>query len=77
MTSNTMGVPLKLTSYPLETLLSGGVLNSKIYQKVPDHMLGQNAKAYLSIFWNQFVRGGGVYFWTPRILSCYALNKNL
>lgn len=65
-----MGVPLKLTSYPLETLLSGGVLNSKIYRTVPDHMLGQYAKANLSISLKRFVRRG-VSFWTPRILCCY------
>lgn len=62
MRINTMGVPLKLTSYPLETLLSGGVFNSKIYQQVPDHMLGHYGKAYLSIFSKQICkRGGGIF----------------
>lgn len=69
-----MGVPLKLTNYPLETLLSGGVLNSKLYQKVHDHMLRQYAKAYLSIFSKQICKkGGGLSFWTPRILCFYVL----
>lgn len=52
---NTVRVPIKFTSHPLQRLLSGRVGHSKIFQK---YLQGQHTKAYFNILKNKKLSGG-------------------
>lgn len=58
MRGNTNGVTSKFTSYPLQTLLRGKWLNSKLCQKILYPVQGRYAKAYMIICIN--IKGGGM-----------------